>query len=225
MPNSSHASRSVNVLRSKCGNHDYRSTIAPLATTRRNLLHHMANPRFHARSYLATMAKRTGSLAGSSRPDSCTGSITQSRSRPTLRQANSVQGLHRESLDGSTGRMSWSMRPSRSKKLPRSLQIVCIISTKLLTDFVIMPNHVHILVAFPDQDSMLYQCESWKHFTAREINRILGRSSRYWQQDAFDHLLRSEQQYRYLREYVAKNPEKARLKRGEYLHYQRKGVQ
>src|SRR2546423_1278241 len=30
-----------------------------------------------------------------------------------------------------------------------------------LTDFVIMPNHVHILVAFPDEESLLKQCESW----------------------------------------------------------------
>jgi len=42
-----------------------------------------------------------------------------------------------------------------------------------LTDFVVMPNHVHILAAFPDEDAMLKQCESWKHYTATRINRIL----------------------------------------------------
>ena len=30
-----------------------------------------------------------------------------------------------------------------------------------LTDFVVMPNHVHVLVAFPDEDSLLTQCESF----------------------------------------------------------------
>ncbi len=33
--------------------------------------------------------------------------------------------------------------------------------------------HEHLLAAFPGETSMLPQCESWKHFTAREINRRL----------------------------------------------------
>ncbi len=42
-----------------------------------------------------------------------------------------------------------------------------------LTDFVVMPNHVHVIAAFPDKHSMLAQCDSWKHFTATLINREL----------------------------------------------------
>jgi hypothetical protein len=57
-----------------------------------------------------------------------------------------------------------------------------------LTDFVVMPNHVHVLVAFADEQSMLAQCESWKRYTATRINAALGRSGRFWQQDGFDHL-------------------------------------
>ena len=44
----------------------------------------------------------------------------------------------------------------------------------LLTDFVVMPNHAHVLAVFPDPKQMLIQCESWKHFTATRINKILG---------------------------------------------------
>ena len=58
-----------------------------------------------------------------------------------------------------------------------------------LLDFVVMPNHVHLLATFPDKASMLEQCESWKHFTATRINRRLGTKGRFWQQDAFDHLV------------------------------------
>ena len=35
-----------------------------------------------------------------------------------------------------------------------------------LTDFVVMPNHVHLLAAFRDEEGMLAQCESWKRWTA-----------------------------------------------------------
>jgi type I restriction enzyme R subunit len=87
-----------------------------------------------------------------------------------------------------------------------------------LTDFVVMPNHVHLLAAFPDEAAMLAQCESWKHFTATKINRALGRKGRFWQQDGFDHLVRSLEQFERLRRYIAENPLKARLRVGEYLH-------
>ncbi|MBX9677991.1 MAG: hypothetical protein K2X38_04445 [Gemmataceae bacterium] len=42
---------------------------------------------------------------------------------------------------------------------------------------------------------------------------------RFWQQDGFDHLVRSQAQFDYLREYFAKNPEKAMLKDGEFVTY------
>jgi putative transposase len=89
----------------------------------------------------------------------------------------------------------------------------------LLTDFVVMPNHVHILAAFLDPEGMLRQCDSWKHYTATQLNRALGRSGRFWQVDGFDHLVRSAEQFEHLRQYVADNPHRARLREGEYVHY------
>jgi putative transposase len=91
----------------------------------------------------------------------------------------------------------------------------------LLLDFVIMPNHVHLLATFPDERAMLEQCKSWKHFTATQLNRRLHASGRFWQSDAFDHLLRSEEQFEYLRRYIADNPTKAGLKPGEFVHFRR----
>ncbi|MBC8350622.1 MAG: transposase [Planctomycetes bacterium] len=79
-----------------------------------------------------------------------------------------------------------------------------------------MPNHVHILVAFRDAEQMLKQCESWKQFTARRINARLKTTGRFWQPDAFDHLVRTEEQFGYLRKYIADNPARARLAAGEF---------
>ena len=81
-----------------------------------------------------------------------------------------------------------------------------------MLDFVIMPNHVHLLATFPDKAAMVEQCDSWKHFTARQINRRFGTQGRFWQQDAFDHLVRHEGQFRRLRDYIAQNPLKAGLR-------------
>jgi REP element-mobilizing transposase RayT len=91
----------------------------------------------------------------------------------------------------------------------------------LLLDFIIMPNHVHFLAAFPDEKAMLDQCESWKHFTATQINRYIHSKGRFWQSDAFDHLVRSEEQFQYLRRYIANNPTKAHIPRASAIHYSR----
>jgi type I restriction enzyme R subunit len=90
-----------------------------------------------------------------------------------------------------------------------------------LTDFVVMPNHVHLLAAFRDDEAMLAQCELWKHFTATQINRRLGRRGRFWEQDGFDHLVRSEEWFEYYRRYIADNPVKTQLSSGEFIHFAR----
>lgn len=91
----------------------------------------------------------------------------------------------------------------------------------ILFDFVIMPNHVHVFAAFPDAETMRKQCGSWKHFSAVRLNRLLGRTGRFWQDDSFDHLTRSDAQFVKLREYIAMNPVRGGLEVGEYLHYSR----
>jgi len=83
-------------------------------------------------------------------------------------------------------------------------------------DFVVIPNHVHLLAAFETAESMKKQCDSWLHFTAVRINRMLNRKGRFWQQEPFDHLVRSIDQYEYLRKYIADNPRKAGLRDGEF---------
>jgi REP element-mobilizing transposase RayT len=90
-----------------------------------------------------------------------------------------------------------------------------------LSDFVVMPNHTHALVAFPSEEAMLAQCESWKRYTAVRINRLLGRKGRFREQDAFEHLVRSPEEFERLRRYIEENPISARLLPNQYIHYRR----
>ena len=71
---------------------------------------------------------------------------------------------------------------------------------------------------FPDADQMRTQCDSWLHYTAYKINQQLDRKGKFWQQEPFDHLARSPEQYLYLRQYIADNPAKAGLSPGNYLY-------
>jgi type I restriction enzyme R subunit len=90
-----------------------------------------------------------------------------------------------------------------------------------LGDFVVMPNHVHVLCCLLGSTEIEHQCRSWKKFTAGRINQSLGRSGRFWQEESFDLLVRSPTQFEHLQRYIAANPIKAGLASDEYLHYVR----
>ena len=88
-----------------------------------------------------------------------------------------------------------------------------------LTDFVVMPNHVHVLATFQTAEAMLPRAGAWRRYEAREINKLIGETGHFWQEDGFDHLVRSPEHFDYYRQYIADNPLKARLRPGEYVHY------
>jgi putative transposase len=85
-----------------------------------------------------------------------------------------------------------------------------------LGDYVIMPNHVHALLSPLCDQSFGQICGSWKRFTAREINKLVGREGSLWQHETFDHLVRSQASLEGFRRYIRENPVKARLREGEY---------
>jgi putative transposase len=89
----------------------------------------------------------------------------------------------------------------------------------VLTDFAVMPNHVHLLVAFPTEEALFEQCDSWKHYTAVKLNQRLGRRGRFWEEDQFDHLVRSADRFDHYRHYITDNPARAGLQTGEYVHF------
>lgn len=85
-----------------------------------------------------------------------------------------------------------------------------------LGDFVLMPNHVHVLVTLHNDDDMLKTCFSWKRFSAGVIQRLLGRHGEFWQPESFDHIIRHEASLRRIQGYIQDNPAKARLSPDEY---------
>jgi REP element-mobilizing transposase RayT len=89
----------------------------------------------------------------------------------------------------------------------------------VMGDFIVMPNHVHLLVGLPCEGQLLSQCRSWKRFTATEINKRLGRRGVFWQDESFDHLVRTPEELEHYQRYIAENPVKARLSEGSCFHY------
>jgi valyl-tRNA synthetase len=80
-----------------------------------------------------------------------------------------------------------------------------------LIAWAIMPNHVHAIIK-PRPDYKLAEIvHSWKSFSAKEINKRLGREGSVWMDEYYDHLIRDEDDFNNQVNYVLVNPEKAGL--------------
>ena len=83
--------------------------------------------------------------------------------------------------------------------------------------FSIMPNHVHTIMEVyktDEQGNELYLAEileSIKKFSARECNKVLHRSGRFWQHESFDRIIRNREDLYYTINYILDNPVKAGL--------------
>ncbi len=86
-----------------------------------------------------------------------------------------------------------------------------------LDAWVIMPNHLHVLVEPMKGKTLGNIVKQWKGSSARRINQACGRTGSLWQAEAFDHIVRSEKQLEHFRQYIAGNPHKAGLREGFIL--------
>jgi len=84
-----------------------------------------------------------------------------------------------------------------------------------LCEFVIMPNHVHVLFAPSAEHKLADIMHSWKRHTARLINLHMGKSGSLWQPDYWDRLIRRQRHYDWVKNYIANNP--AKLREGDFL--------
>jgi menaquinone-specific isochorismate synthase len=112
-----------------------------------------------------------------------------------------------------------------------------------LGGYVVMPNHAHVLVQCLGETRLKGMGYSWKHYTARQINKVLanetkvareslrvssfgeprqsgsrqsGSRANFWQGETYDHIVRSQGQFEHYRRYLEQNPVKARLRADEY---------
>ena|ERR1700733_1929636 len=79
-----------------------------------------------------------------------------------------------------------------------------------LGPFVIMANHVHVLLLPRIAPSLLLK--ALKGVTAREANRLLNRTGeQFWQRESYDHWVRNDLEWNRIAAYIERNPVKAEL--------------
>ena len=78
---------------------------------------------------------------------------------------------------------------------------------------VLMKNHIHLLMRNEDgrTQALLEDLARFKNYTAREANKVLGRSGSFWAREDFDHWIRTREKFEGTVRYIANNPVKAGL--------------
>ncbi len=81
-----------------------------------------------------------------------------------------------------------------------------------LVAWCVMSNHVHVICRLLPGEELAAVLQSWKSYTARRADGILGRSGTFWQREYHDRLIRNGDEFKRAVRYVVSNPERAALK-------------
>jgi putative DNA methylase len=80
-----------------------------------------------------------------------------------------------------------------------------------LLAWVVMPNHVHLLVETVEGWPLEKLMFSWKNWTAKEANKRLHRRGAFWQREFHDRYIRDGRHFAAAMQYLEQNPVKAGL--------------
>ena len=104
-------------------------------------------------------------------------------------------------------------QPFLDKKLAKfMMDFICQYDNKtyLLYSFVVMTDHIHMIIK-PLHVSLSKIFHCLKGGSSFHINKMLGRRGKFWQDETFDHLIRSNEWLVKYWEYVKNNPVKKGL--------------
>ncbi len=82
----------------------------------------------------------------------------------------------------------------------------------ILDEWVVMPNHIHVIITPINGVDISKIVHSWKSFSALEINKNINNSGSLWLKERHDHIIRNKKQLRVIRKYILENPKKADIK-------------
>jgi REP element-mobilizing transposase RayT len=78
-----------------------------------------------------------------------------------------------------------------------------------LIAWVIMPNHIHLLLKSLNGWELNKILQSFKSFTASEANKLLNRNGKFWMREYFDRFIRDYEHFEKTIRYIENNPVKA----------------
>jgi putative transposase len=142
------------------------------------------------------------------------GSLPQAMYPPTAKHSSGSAFVWMDRyLDSArTGPLYLSQAPV-ARVVTDSLQRGVLLGHYELGPYVIMPNHVHVLLLPKVAPSQLLR--ALKGATARQANLLLGRTGEiFWQPESYDHWVRDARERDRIAGYIEENPVKAGLAMG-----------
>jgi REP element-mobilizing transposase RayT len=79
-----------------------------------------------------------------------------------------------------------------------------------LGEFVVMPNHVHAIVAPIGEHELTGILHSWKSFSAHQFIRVSASLGHIWHRESFNHIVRSAAHLAKFETYIRNNPKPKR---------------
>jgi putative transposase len=134
----------------------------------------------------------------------------QFRPQGTITSSSQAFARYDRVLDQAQIGPIWLRDPRIARSIMIALQRALQRKMFALRAYVLMVNHVHVLLAplFP-VDQITRQI---KGATAREANLILRRTgAKFWQDESFDHWIRNPEEGKRIRTYIEQNPVTAGL--------------
>ncbi|MGI6223589.1 MAG: transposase [Prevotella sp.] len=87
-----------------------------------------------------------------------------------------------------------------------------------IDSFVIMPNHIHIILQMIEGNELIDIIKNLKHFITHQINSVRGKKDKIFQKGFYDRIIRDPYELNALRLYIKENPKK--LREDMYSYYE-----
>lgn len=114
-------------------------------------------------------------------------------------------------LDGSIHGPVWLREPAIAALVVQGLRYFEGQAYELVC-YCIMPNHVHFVASLSETGRVMMRAlQSIKAHTAREANKLLGRTGQFWHRESYDHVIRNPEEMRNIISYTLENPVRAGL--------------
>src|SRR5581483_9153639 len=77
-----------------------------------------------------------------------------------------------------------------------------------LSAYVVMDDHIHVLLSPIEPHELKDILHTWKSYTARQMQLDHKRSGAIWQNEYFDRIIRDEREFTQKSDYIMGNPQK-----------------
>jgi len=110
--------------------------------------------------------------------------------------------------------LTWRLHKDQQELVPQERDLVAGVLKHFdakryrLFSYVIMNDHVHILITPKGSQILQKIIHSWKSYTANRLQREFGRKGKIWEDEYHDRIIRNEQEFYETVRYILNNPRK-----------------